>query len=121
MGELTFATSWAVVLVVEFLAGVFVGLGAGDLPSDVVGEMAVHAVFAVASEVVDAGVQVPVYMDFLVLALGVEGGLAFFHCEVLLGAVVLEGGEVGLESFVLDEVSVVHSTIYNLIIIILLD
>lgn len=82
VAEPTFSSHGAEVLIVKFFAGVLGGLWSSDLSTDVVGEVAVEAVLAVPSEVVDAGVVASLHM-----ALSAFGGvLAFVYGEVLLGA-----------------------------------
>ena len=111
VAESTFSTAGAVVFIVELLASVLGGLGPGDLPPDVVGEVAVEAVLAVASEVVDAGVVAPFNMILAALLVG----LTFLNGEVLLGAEALDPVELSLELFVLEEILVEHLTLISTI------
>lgn len=116
VGGFAFATIGAIILIVEFFAGALVGLGAQNLPADVVREVAVHAILAVASEIVNAGILVAFNMDTPIFALGIVRLLdAFINCKVLVGTQPLDEGQLRLEFFILYEILVVHSTVQILL------
>lgn len=76
MREFTFAPNWAVIIIVHLLASFLGRLWPGDLPPDIVGEVTIKAVLAVASEVVNAWVVALSHMHFVASA-------ALFNSEVL--------------------------------------
>lgn len=112
VGVFAFASLWTVILIVEFFASAFVGLGSSDLAPDMVGEVAVHAVLAVAGEEVDAGILIAFNMDAPIFAPLLCGILhAFLNCEVLVRTEVLNKVKLILQLPILYEIFVVHSTV----------
>ena len=99
-----FTSSRTVVLIVEFLAGVFFGLGTKDLATETVREVAVEAVLAVAGEIVDTRIETSI--DMLFAALLRAGTL--LESEVLVATVAADALQLGLELFELEELFVVH-------------
>lgn len=86
VGKTALVALGTVVLVVEFPADVFGGLGLDDLSLDGVGEEAVEAVLAVAHVEMDARVEATLNVHFFALG----GFLAFVDREVLVCAQVLD-------------------------------
>ena len=99
-----FTSSRTVVLIVEFLAGVFFGLGTKDLATETVREVAVEAVLAVAGEIVDTRIETSIDMLFAAL---LRGG-TLLESEVLVATVAADALQLGLELFELEELFVVH-------------
>ena len=104
MAKTALPAIWTEVIIVKLFAGLFAGLWPLDLPPDVMREMAVEPILAVACEIVDARIVAP--FNMLLLAFLVV--VTLFHCKILLGAELLNPAKLTSQFLVLDEVSVEH-------------
>lgn len=112
-------TSWrTVIFIVQFFACVRVGFRTSNLPSDVMRKVAVHSIFAVTSEIMDARILVSFNMQLFIFAIIANRSCAFFNGEILLSTETLNAIEFSFEFFKSDEVFVVHelqsTMIYNI-------
>jgi hypothetical protein len=90
MGEFTILSCWANIFIVKFLTCLFFGLRSNDLSADVVREMAMHSIFAVACKIVNTRIQKSIYMISIIFALDISiRSWTFLNSKVLLRAKIL--------------------------------
>jgi hypothetical protein len=80
-------------------------------------EMAIHTVFTVSSEIVNAGILETFNMQFIILAFMARSSWAFINSKVLLSAESLNSIQFTLQFFKLYEVFVVHFVLSTIVII----
>lgn len=86
MGILAFATLGAIVLVVKFLACSLIGLRSQYLSSDMMREMTIHAIFAIARKIMDTRILESLNMISITLTLT---SLSYVLGALLYGKVLL--------------------------------